>query len=92
MESQNSDERQIAWMLAQLKQIEDKTCIRFVERTYQIDFVRIGNFGGCWSFIGRTGGRQDLSMGFTDTNTCLWNGMMMHEMMHAIGKVFQKKL
>jgi hypothetical protein len=72
-------------MMAQLKQIEDKTCIRFVTQTYQTDYVRIGNYGGCWSWNGRIGGRQDLSMGFDAGGTCLWVGTMMHEMMHAIG-------
>jgi Astacin (Peptidase family M12A) len=76
-------------MTAQLKQIEDATCIRFPERTYQRDYVVIGNFGGCWSFIGRVGGAQRLAMSFGGGNTCLHAGMMMHEAMHAIGKEFR---
>lgn len=72
-------------MLSQFKQIEDNTCVRFVERTYQLDYVRIGKFGGCWARYGRLGGRQDVSMG----DGCLRMATMMHEMMHAIGNFFK---
>ena len=69
-------------MLTQMQWIEDKTCLRFVERTFQIDWLDIINGSGCWSWLGRVGGRQELSM---IRPGCFWGGMFAHEMMHAIG-------
>ena len=69
-------------MRTQFKWIEDKTCIRFVERTTEIDWVDIINGSGCWSFLGRIGGRQEVSM---IRPGCFWGGTFAHEMMHVIG-------
>ncbi|KAG8186673.1 hypothetical protein JTE90_014749 [Oedothorax gibbosus] len=57
------------------------TCIRFVPRTNQRDFIRIFYGNGCWSIIGRAGGRQDLSLG----QGCAYVGLVIHELGHAIG-------
>jgi len=73
---------EINWMLEQFRTIEATTCIRFVERTTQIDFVEIINGDGCWSWLGRIGGRQELSM---DRNGCFWGGTAAHEAVHALG-------
>ncbi|CAB4400903.1 unnamed protein product [Rhizophagus irregularis] len=36
--------------------------IKFVERTNQIDYVKIVNKGGYWSYVGKQGGEQELSV------------------------------
>ena len=74
-------------MDAQLKQIEDNTCVKFVRHSIERDYVVIGNWNGCWSQIGRSGGRQNISMSYNreQRTTCLWGPTMMHEMMHALG-------
>jgi hypothetical protein len=57
-----------------------KTTIRFVPRTNQADYVRIVTSDGCWSYVGKIGGRQDLSLG----NGCGVNPAR-HELGHAVG-------
>jgi len=68
-------------ILAAMEEYRQKTCIRWVPRTNEDAYVRIFNGGGCYSFVGRTGRVQDLSIG----NGCNYIGTIIHEMMHAIG-------
>lgn len=57
-------------------------CVRFVPWTWESDFVWIiPNGGGCWSFVGRIGGAQQLSL---DAG-CVHHGVVMHEFLHALG-------
>ena len=57
-----------------------------VARTNQADYISVfkgtGNENGCWSSIGRTGGKQRLSL----SNGCPDVGVVVHEFMHALGK------
>ena len=58
-----------------------KTAVRFVPRSNQRDYVRIvDDEGRCYSFIGKVGGGQKLSLG---TN-CSVNAAR-HELGHALG-------
>lgn len=57
-----------------------KTTIRWVARTNQSDYVRIITGDGCWSYVGKIGGRQDLSLG----SGCGVNPAR-HELGHAVG-------
>ncbi|EAU69954.1 metalloproteinase 1 [Stigmatella aurantiaca DW4/3-1] len=57
-----------------------KTSIRWVPRTNQADYVRIITSDGCWSYVGKIGGRQDLSLGAG----CGVNPAR-HELGHAVG-------
>ncbi|XP_045128612.1 astacin-like [Portunus trituberculatus] len=60
-----------------------KTCVRFVERTTQHDYIEIvSNDSGCWSYVGSIGGKQRVSL---DVNGCIYVGTAIHELMHAIG-------
>lgn len=36
--------------------------IKFVERTNQIDYVKIVNKGGYWSYVGKQGGEQVITI------------------------------
>ncbi len=55
---------------------------RFVPRTTQADYIFLMKGGGCYSSIGRVGGRQDVSLG----QGCVYTGIVIHELMHAVGK------
>ncbi|XP_057317770.1 zinc metalloproteinase nas-6-like [Hydractinia symbiolongicarpus] len=62
---------------------EKKTCIKFVERTDQRDFIEFfdAGFGKCYSHVGKTGGHQRISLGFG----CFTTGVAIHEIGHALG-------
>jgi hypothetical protein len=55
--------------------------LRFVERGEEGDYLRVVADGGCWSWVGRVGGEQKLSLGAG----CETMGIAAHEIGHAIG-------
>ncbi|KAL6461611.1 hypothetical protein MHYP_G00297550 [Metynnis hypsauchen] len=65
-----------------LRSFEKSTCIRFVQRTQQKDYIRITSNRGCYSFVGRTGGEQILSL---QVPVCLYKRVVQHELLHALG-------
>ncbi|XP_022084108.1 zinc metalloproteinase nas-6-like [Acanthaster planci] len=69
-------------ILNAIRRYHETTCLRWVQRTNQRDYVHIVPRQGCFSAVGRRGGRQELSVG----GTCNFaRGVIMHEMMHAAG-------
>lgn len=68
-----------------MEHYENTTCIKFVERTTQLWYLRFrGDRDGCWSTMGRSllpliG--QDLSIG----NRCEKRYVVIHELGHALG-------
>ncbi|GGX18042.1 M12 family metallopeptidase [Aquimarina muelleri] len=56
------------------------TAVRFLPRTNQIDYVYFRSGSGCSSYVGRIGGKQDITLasGCTTGNT-------IHEIGHAVG-------
>ena len=95
-------QNEINWMTNELVKLYSGTCIRFVWRNTQADYIEIFKGNGCYSALGRIGketmisednffvmqimldylgGRQQLSMG----QGCLSGGVMVHEMIHALG-------
>ncbi|MEQ2229332.1 hypothetical protein ILYODFUR_017780 [Ilyodon furcidens] len=67
--------------------IEDSTCIRFVPRTHQRDYIDIQPKSGCWSYLGSRGGKQTLSLQNPD---CMEIGVISHEFMHTLGFVHEQ--
>jgi Astacin (Peptidase family M12A) len=65
-----------------LKELESRTCVRFLPRTSQKDYVDIINDQGCYSFIGKIGGRQTISL---QRDGCIVKGTIIHEFIHALG-------
>jgi len=62
--------------------ISNKTCIRFKQRTNEKDYVSIENAdSGCYSYVGRIGGKQILNLG----SGCVYKAIPAHEMIHALG-------
>jgi len=68
-----------------INEFHEKTCIRFVARSQENDFISIiKHKDKCFSTsIGKDpyGGKQELSIGLG----CAYKGTVLHELMHAIG-------
>uniref|UniRef100_UPI001ED8273C zinc metalloproteinase nas-36-like n=1 Tax=Scatophagus argus TaxID=75038 RepID=UPI001ED8273C len=57
------------------------TCIRFVPLKVQTNYISIVKATGCWSYVGQTGGAQQLSLG----SGCIQHGVIQHELIHTLG-------
>lgn len=57
---------------------------RFVPRTWEHDYIAITSQNtGCWSSIGRMGGRQEVNL--QPLGCFMQSGTALHELMHALG-------
>ncbi|KAK2906157.1 hypothetical protein Q8A73_010100 [Channa argus] len=70
-----------------MQDISSGTCIKFVQRTHEANFLDIQPRYGCWSFLGQIGGSQTLSL---QSPGCMWSGVAAHEFMHALGFVHEQ--
>lgn len=64
---------------------EQKTCVRFVPRTNQEDYIEFFDGSGCWSYVGRVGGKQQISISSSVLKPCFFHGIVLHEIGHALG-------
>ncbi|XP_077867604.1 zinc metalloproteinase nas-6-like [Saccoglossus kowalevskii] len=67
---------------AAIGHFEELTCIEFRKREDERNYIHFVPLQGCWSSVGRDGGKQEISLGFGCTEHL---GTIMHEMMHAMG-------
>lgn len=67
--------------------IQRESCVRWVERTTQKDYVVFQNQPECSSYIGRIGGMQTISL---DADGCLEMGTVLHEMLHCMGAIHEQ--
>ncbi|CAJ0916861.1 unnamed protein product [Ranitomeya imitator] len=67
---------------AAMEEVAVLTCVRFIPRQGEPSYLRIQPNDGCWSYVGRLGGAQDLSL---TTPGCLHWGVIQHELLHALG-------
>ncbi|XP_046720552.1 high choriolytic enzyme 1-like isoform X2 [Silurus meridionalis] len=58
------------------------TCIRFIPRSNERDYISIESLSGCYSKIGRTGYAQTLSLA---RSGCVYYDTVQHELLHALG-------
>ncbi|KAF7652211.1 hypothetical protein LDENG_00099970, partial [Lucifuga dentata] len=58
------------------------TCIRFIPRQKQYSYISFEDGDGCFSSLGRIGGRQVLSL---KRDGCLYHAIIQHEINHALG-------
>ncbi|TFK15046.1 arginase-2, mitochondrial [Platysternon megacephalum] len=80
--SPDYDEAQIRWISEAMAEFEILTCIDFVNRTTESDYLNIKSGKGCWSQYGKTGGGQIVSV---MKQGCMWKGVIQHELNHALG-------
>nr|XP_039270786.1 astacin-like metalloendopeptidase [Styela clava] len=64
-----------------ISEYKEKTCIDFVPRNSEENYVTFQSGVGCWSRVGMIGGQQDVAVG----KNCKSAGIIMHELMHSIG-------
>ncbi|PAV75073.1 hypothetical protein WR25_02015 isoform B [Diploscapter pachys] len=58
------------------------TCIQWVpKQASDVNYVYIYPDRGCYSMVGKMGGKQSLSLG----SGCIQKGIIIHELMHAVG-------
>lgn len=65
-----------------MRQLQKYTCVKFIQRTNEKDYVEIVDAGACYSYLGRNGDRQVLSLA---KGECFSIGTVMHEFIHALG-------
>uniref|UniRef100_A0AAQ5Z216 Metalloendopeptidase n=1 Tax=Amphiprion ocellaris TaxID=80972 RepID=A0AAQ5Z216_AMPOC len=65
-----------------LRSFAETTCIRFTPLNGQRDFVDIQSSTGCFSFVGRRGGGQTVSL---RRQGCIFRQIIQHELLHALG-------
>jgi len=71
-----------------LAELSDVSCVKFVPRTNQRDYVRIFNGNGCFSSVGRVFNEQTLSLTKTlpyPNGHCMFRKTVVHEFLHAAG-------
>ncbi|ELU00287.1 hypothetical protein CAPTEDRAFT_145964 [Capitella teleta] len=67
---------------AAIRSFERKTCIRFIPKSKEhVDYIMFINQPGCWSYVGKQGGEQHVSLGAGCDNF----GTVLHETAHALG-------
>ncbi|KAJ1182622.1 hypothetical protein NDU88_007808 [Pleurodeles waltl] len=71
-----------ALIRAALQEFNTLTCVKFTDRTMEADYLSISSGNGCWSYIGKTGGAQYLSL---DKTQCMSKGIIQHEIEHSLG-------
>ncbi|XP_075719679.1 high choriolytic enzyme 1-like [Rhinoderma darwinii] len=64
-----------------LKEFETMTCVQFVDRSSESDYLSIESVTGCWSYIGKISGKQTVSLSSPD---CMVYGVIQHEAMHNL--------
>ncbi|GFY21411.1 astacin-like metalloprotease toxin 1 [Trichonephila clavipes] len=74
--------RSTALIQAAMNDYHVNTCIRFVPRTTEKNYIKLFSGQGCYSYVGMINrGEQPLSLG----PGCLYKGTIVHELGHAIG-------
>ncbi|XP_018547826.1 high choriolytic enzyme 2 isoform X2 [Lates calcarifer] len=65
-----------------LQSFHSVTCIRFFPRTNQREYLNILSDKGCYSYVGRQGNAQTLSL---ERPGCVHHSVVQHELLHALG-------
>ncbi|XGW28951.1 hypothetical protein V3C99_008616 [Haemonchus contortus] len=80
LSSDYSDEQKKIIRLS-LDYLEQISCFRFVPRSDEKDFLAFMPLDGCYSYVGKVGGTQVISLAVD----CIADYIIWHEVMHAIG-------
>ncbi|XP_057175820.1 hatching enzyme 1.2-like [Triplophysa rosa] len=72
------------WVIenAVMMTFNSKACIRFIPRSFQTNYISIENRDACYSSLGRTGGKQVVSL---NRYSCVYHGIVQYELNHVLG-------
>uniref|UniRef100_A0A8C9G2I7 Metalloendopeptidase n=1 Tax=Pavo cristatus TaxID=9049 RepID=A0A8C9G2I7_PAVCR len=76
-----------SWIADALQEVSTLTCVKFVNRTTEADYVYVERGQSCWSYFGKIGGRQAVGL---VKNGCMDKGAIQHEMNHALGFIHEQ--
>lgn len=68
-------------MMKAFREWEERSCLKFKRRSNETDYINFFKESGCWSWVGRQGGKQNISLG----EGCWGVGTVVHEIGHAMG-------
>jgi len=68
-------------MMQAFREWEERSCLSFKRRTNEEDYVEFFINSGCWSYVGKQGGGQNISL----ADGCWGKGTIVHEIGHAMG-------
>ncbi|XP_026221241.1 low choriolytic enzyme-like [Anabas testudineus] len=74
--------QQVDIITSSLNSFSTSTCIRFIPRTTQTNYIDIQSTLGCYSLVGFQSGRQRVSL---DSAGCIKFGTVQHELIHVLG-------
>ncbi|CAI5665732.1 high choriolytic enzyme 1 isoform X2 [Oreochromis niloticus] len=74
--------REVAVIERALLSFDSFSCIRFIRRTTERDYLNIQSLNGCYSYIGRRYYAQELSL---QQSGCVYHDTVQHEVLHALG-------
>ncbi|XP_053316430.1 astacin-like metalloendopeptidase [Spea bombifrons] len=75
------------WLITDaIKEFETMTCVKFVSRSSEADYLSIESLPGCWSLVSKIGGKQVVSL---NKNGCMSTGVIQHELMHTLGFIHE---
>ncbi|XP_061433542.1 hatching enzyme 1.2-like [Lethenteron reissneri] len=64
-----------------VNEFAEKTCVRLIRKDNQEDYINFQALDGSWSFLGKKGGAQSLSL----EPRKVTKGIVLHELMHTLG-------
>ncbi|XP_056317820.1 nephrosin isoform X1 [Danio aesculapii] len=74
--------REVAVIEQGLQSFSTVSCIRFVPHTGERNYLSIKSESGCYSYLGRIGGGQVVSL---QRQGCVYFSTVQHELLHALG-------
>eukprot|EP00111_Clytia_hemisphaerica_P005318 TCONS_00015362-protein len=68
-----------------LAKFSEHTCLKFVRRTTEKDYIKFIPNQGCWSYVGYSPDKSGVQEIAIDEWSCLFEDLIQHEAMHALG-------